>query len=382
MKAYGSQILAELMGCQAELLNHKEQLESLLAEGIERYQLVLKSLTSYQFEPVGVTAIAIIGASHVAIHTYPEMGHLSLDIFTCEPGSEGPRQLMYFLKERLQAETLRFKELARGVGIEVLHKDYISDFTLSGFHIRYQIEKLLLNQRTPYQQLTIIDNREFGRMLFLDNELQIAAYDAQLYNQALVEPLVKHFQQLGRPMEKVAILGGGDGGVLKAVLASEVKQVTLVDIDAEVVQAAQQHLVEICGQAFADPRLELKIGDACEFMEAAQGYDAVIYDLTMTPDHLNPQVDAQDQVKDQVEEQPQARALPTADFFPRLFAGIQRSLKPDGMLTMQVGSRFDPKVRLQAERLLSRHFTQIQFSEVYIPSFCEGWIFAQAHQSC
>lgn len=37
----------------------------------------------HEFEPQGMTAVVLLGESHASIHTYPEMGNLFVDLFTC-----------------------------------------------------------------------------------------------------------------------------------------------------------------------------------------------------------------------------------------------------------------------------------------------------------
>lgn len=357
MKAFGSQIIAEFVNCATPLLSHQHEIESLLAEGIKRYGLELKSMNSHQFEPAGVTAIAIIGASHVAVHTYPEARHLSLDIFTCAPGAEGPMQLMQFLKEALKPEFVRHKILARGRSVDVQHKDYFTDFTQSGFNIRYQVEQELLNCRTEHQHLVIIENQTFGRMLFLDHQLQIASSDCDRYTAALLNPLTTSGP------ESVLILGGGDGGVLNALLQqhSKIKQVTVLDIDEQVIHAAQAHLPTICGHAFADPRVKVVIAEANAYLKAEHTFDAIVYDLTLEPEVV-------------------ARENGEA-YFETLFDGIHRGLKSQGILSLQIAATADTRVRERARQLLSNRFEQVHFEDVFIPSFCTSWIFAHARKA-
>lgn len=356
MKALGSQIIAEFIHCHRDILNHKEELEALLKTGIERYDLKLKALNSYQFDPVGVTAIAIIGESHVALHTYPEAQHLSLDIFTCSPGSPNPQLLMNFLKEALEPEFVRYKELNRGLSVELVEQDYVIDFTKNSFDIRYHIDAEILRQRTQYQNMVIIDNKDFGRMLFLDQELQIAEHDAHIYNSALIQPIL----EAEVPLHKVAILGGGDGGVLHDLLQKGAQEVYLVDIDGEVVEAAKTHLQCICGQAFDDPRAQVCIQEARSFIQAHGNFDALIYDLTMSPE-----VVAHDEQE---------------SYFPDLFAAIYRSLKAGGVLTLQISSPYDHQSFERAKELLEAQFSQVEFKRVFIPSFGEDWVFAQARK--
>ena len=51
------------------------------AIGAGRFTLFQKVVQ--RFEPQGVTAVAVVGESHLAVHTWPEEGRLFLDIATC-----------------------------------------------------------------------------------------------------------------------------------------------------------------------------------------------------------------------------------------------------------------------------------------------------------
>jgi spermidine synthase len=75
---------------------------------------------SHKFDPVGVTVVSIINESHVAIHTYPENQHASIDIFHCSTESGSLFELIDYLKAGLQAQTLEAVELRRGKGLEVI----------------------------------------------------------------------------------------------------------------------------------------------------------------------------------------------------------------------------------------------------------------------
>ena len=83
--------------------------------------------------------------------------------------------MLEFLKEQLQARWVRSKELIRGLGVDVAQTDYITGFTRNRFEVRYQIQRDILQHRSAYQQIRIIEHHDFGQMLFLDNELQISS---------------------------------------------------------------------------------------------------------------------------------------------------------------------------------------------------------------
>jgi spermidine synthase len=82
--------------------------------------------------------------------------------------------------------------------------------------------------------------------------------------------------------KRVLIIGGGDGGMAREVLRHEsVAQVTMVEIDAGVVEFSREYLPMLSDGAFDDPRLDLVIADGAEFIrQTAGGYDVIIVDST------------------------------------------------------------------------------------------------------
>ncbi len=82
-KPLGAHWLLDLFGCPAELLNDMAAVESRLRTAIEQARFTLLKIATHQYEPQGVTAIALVAESHLAIHTWPEHGHVAIDFFTC-----------------------------------------------------------------------------------------------------------------------------------------------------------------------------------------------------------------------------------------------------------------------------------------------------------
>ncbi len=353
MKPRGTQVLAEFFNCAPDILNDRESIEKIMCEGINRFSLGLVSLNSHCYDPIGITSIAVISESHVAIHTYPEACHASLDIFTCSRDSRVSFELLDYFKEQLAPGTTRVAEISRGNPLEINSKNWITDDTnLSGFDIRYHIEREIFSKKSTYQDIRIIHNEDFGRMLFLDNDLQIAEKDAYLYNESMVSPLV----EAKIPLNDVAILGGGDGGVLYELLKHDPGRVTLVDIDREVTAACAQHLRGICHGAFDDERTELVHDDVLQFLDGSRRFDGVLYDLTMHPEAF---IDMDREV-----------------YLDNLFSKIKGVMNPSGMITVQCCSAYDEETLKTAKILLARFFSDVRFAETYIPSYCTPWVFA------
>ena len=87
-------------------------------EGEEIYRLSEKYATviatnEHKFNPHGLTKIAILSESHIAIHTYPEAGAVTVTFSTCsEEGKEVAKQFITNLKQR--GYTYSYKILQRG----------------------------------------------------------------------------------------------------------------------------------------------------------------------------------------------------------------------------------------------------------------------------
>ncbi len=125
MQTSGIHLLAELGGCSSQLLDDEEQLKQLLAGGLKQCGLHELNSVSHKFNPIGVTVISIINESHVAIHTYPEAGHASIDIFHCSTNSQSLFDLLDYLKKALRAKTVQAIEIARGDHLKVVASDSI-----------------------------------------------------------------------------------------------------------------------------------------------------------------------------------------------------------------------------------------------------------------
>src|SRR3970282_2718085 len=135
---------------------------------------------------------------------------------------------------------------------------YIDQIYRHEFH-GYALSGSVYSGQSKFQTIEVVESPKFGKMLILDGKIQSAALDEHIYHEALVHPAM-----LMHPHpRRVLILGGGEGAALREVLRyGMVEQVVMVDLDEEVVALCRQHLPEIAGKAFEDPRATLVTEDA------------------------------------------------------------------------------------------------------------------------
>jgi spermidine synthase len=139
-------------------------------------------------------------------------------------------------------------------------------------------DKIIYAQQTPYQKIVITQWKDYY-WLFINGQEQFSSFDEEKYHEPLVHPAMK----LSANRDKILILGGGDGLALREVLKySDVKSVTMVDLDPAMTDLAAKHsvLVDINNASMNDPRLKVVNQDAGAFLkEDDHYYGAVIIDL-------------------------------------------------------------------------------------------------------
>jgi spermidine synthase len=140
------------------------------------------------------------------------------------------------------------------------------------------VDELLYDSETDVQHLQVFQNNRFGRVLTLDGVVQTTEGDEFIYHEMLTHvPILAHGDA-----RRVLIVGGGDGGMAREVLRHKsVDAVTMVEIDAGVVEFSKTYLPSLSSGAFDDPRLDLVIADGANFMaETADRFDVIIIDST------------------------------------------------------------------------------------------------------
>lgn len=109
----GHHFVGELQFKNQQILMKNEEIHRIFLESLFSTGIVVHDVFKYTFHPYGYTAIAILKSSHAAIHTWPEHGYISIDIFVCDEYSKGLK-VMKILKEKFQPEKSDFYYLERG----------------------------------------------------------------------------------------------------------------------------------------------------------------------------------------------------------------------------------------------------------------------------
>lgn len=109
----GRHLLLEFHGCDGRLLDDLEQIRTLMLEAARLAEATIVTDVFHRFNPHGLRGVVVIAESHLAIHTWPEHGVASVDLFTCGSGMK-PERIEAFLGEQLGANQTQCLEIARG----------------------------------------------------------------------------------------------------------------------------------------------------------------------------------------------------------------------------------------------------------------------------
>lgn len=217
-----------------------------------------------------------------------------------------------------------------------------------GFSQRIAVTDCLLEKQTQFQKIQIFETAVFGKVMALDNAIQITERDNHIYHEMLVHvPMFAHGD-----VKDVLIVGGGDGGCLREALKHPVDSVMMVEIDSEIVELSRRFFPEVSGGAFLDDRADILIDDAYRYLaEERRRFDLILIDST---DPVGP-----------------AARLFTQEFYQRCFLRLRDS----GMIVIQSGS---PPFRTESTEADARPFLsvfgQLQDYIAPVPSYPMGMI--------
>jgi spermidine synthase len=194
-----------------------------------------------------------------------------------------------------------------------LEGDWVGEVNPRGFALLYRIKEHLFSAQSEFQQVDVVDTPLLGKMLLNDSLVMVTEKDERNYHEMMAHaPLCVHPHP-----ENVLVIGGGDGGTAREVLRhASVKKCVMVEIDELVVKACKEHIPQTAA-VFADPRLELIIGDGVEYVKNSREiFDVILVDST---DPIGP-----------------ATPLFGLDFY----RGISARLGPEGIVVAQGESPF------------------------------------------
>ncbi len=227
--------------------------------------------------------------------------------------------------------------------LEKLHPGYSQTIELDGAPI--------VEEKSRFQNIRIFNSKRNGRVLVLDDIVQLTTRDECGYSEMLTHlPIFEHGN-----VREVMIAGGGDMAIAEEALKHRgIKTVFNVEIDERVVDLSRHHLSEVNAAAFADPRLKVQIEDAFVFLSDKANqrrFDLIVADR---PDPVGP-----------------AEVLFGDTFYER----VRDALAPGGVAVFQNGVPFlQPEELSDTLRQMQRTFKYCGVYLAVVPSYIGGFM--------
>ncbi|GEM34394.1 hypothetical protein NN3_54010 [Nocardia neocaledoniensis NBRC 108232] len=312
----GWHVLAEFGGVDTDLCDDLERLESALRESLIAAGVTICDVVHKKFEPQGVTVLALLSESHASIHTYPESGDIFVDVFTCGSIGAGATKAVELLRDKLSPKDVRMQVVQRGHGAEKIYEP-VGD----GLTRIWDLHEVIVDTHTPFQHM-VIARTDQGISLFSDDDRQSTEFSQLTYHEAMMVPAFV----LAEKLDRVLIIGSGEGVASQMSVAAGATLVDHVDIDQREVELCAQHLPygytseELAAAVAGEGPIHVHYADGWDFLakaqEAGTRYDVIVIDLP-----------------DERVEDAQHNRLYEAEFLSRCKA----LLAPGGVLTAQAG---------------------------------------------
>jgi S-adenosylmethionine decarboxylase len=110
----GQQAIADLYGINPSLLRDRDAIMATFWKALKQANFSIIRRVSHKFTGggEGVTGIFLLAESHAAFHTYPELGYIAVDVFSC--GRSEPARVLAAVVETLRPLSIDRMTVRRG----------------------------------------------------------------------------------------------------------------------------------------------------------------------------------------------------------------------------------------------------------------------------
>ncbi|MFZ5816794.1 MAG: polyamine aminopropyltransferase [Bacillota bacterium] len=228
---------------------------------------------------------------------------------------------------------------------------YLTEQQTENQRLSVRVTKTLHYEQTDFQELTIVETPQWGRLLALDGFFQTNDVDEFVYHEMGAHvPLFTHPDP-----KRVLVIGGGDGGMVREVVKHPgVEHVDLVEIDGRVIETCKQFFPQIAVALTGNPKVHVHVEDGIKWVQDHQAeYDVIIIDSS---EPVGP-----------------GEGLFSAEFYANVF----KCLTGDGVMVAQTESPWtNAHVIKRAFGGISRSFPITRLYTCAVPTYPTGlWSF-------
>ncbi|KAK1340086.1 LOW QUALITY PROTEIN: hypothetical protein QTO34_018650 [Cnephaeus nilssonii] len=139
--------------------------------------------------------------------------------------------------------------------------------TADGRLVEYDIDEVVYDEDSPYQNIKILHSKQYGNILILSGDVNLAESD-WVYTHAIMGSGREDYTG-----KDVLILGGGDGGILCEIVKLKPKMATMVEIDQMVIDGCKKYMRKTCGDVLDNLAGDCYQGNCVNLTEALSLYE-------------------------------------------------------------------------------------------------------------
>ncbi|RLG77591.1 MAG: adenosylmethionine decarboxylase [Thermoprotei archaeon] len=110
-KVVGKHVYGNLYGCDPGILTNVDKLMKIVVEAAKIGNMTLLDVKAWRIG-LGVSVVAIVLESHITIHTWPEYGFATVDVYSCGIHTEPERAFEYIVR-MLRAQKVEMGRASR-----------------------------------------------------------------------------------------------------------------------------------------------------------------------------------------------------------------------------------------------------------------------------
>ena len=110
-KHSGIHLIAEFW--HGKNIEEPKKIEGILIKAVKEAKSTPLQVVIHKFSPQGITGVVLLAESHIALHLWPEINYLAIDIFTCGEKAM-PEKALACLKKVFRPEKVEVKKIKRG----------------------------------------------------------------------------------------------------------------------------------------------------------------------------------------------------------------------------------------------------------------------------
>ena len=218
-----------------------------------------------------------------------------------------------------------------------------------------KVKNHIYSEKSPYQQIDIIDTYEFGRVLVIDNWTMVTEKDEFIYHEMITHVAMA----TNKNIKNILVIGAGDGGTVRELTRYKtIENIDMVEIDEAVTKASIEYL-PFTSNKLNDERVNLYFEDGIKFIKGKENlYDLIIIDST---DPIGP-----------------GEGLFSVEFYTDCY----NALTDNGILINQCESPYYPNNSKEMKRSFSKLNNLFNICKAYqyhMPTYASGhWMFCFA----